>query len=182
MSNNIYLLLADGFEEIEAFAPTDFLRRVGFNVFLTSVKKDKEIEGSHGIKVQADKLISEIEDAPLAIVLPGGMPGSETLKKSKGVIELIKSTYLGGNLIAAICAAPIALQEAGITKNIKITSHPSVRERLTECKYTNENVEKDSNIITAKGPGTALEFAKAIADNLGKKEAADEVSKKMCIC
>jgi protein deglycase len=104
------------------------------------------------------------------IILPGGMPGAKNLKSDQGVIELIKKFYSEGKLIAAICAAPIVLQEAGIIDGKKITSYPEFKEEFKSSIYMEDSVVQDNNIITSRGPATALEFAYKIAENIENHE------------
>ncbi|HPO90886.1 MAG TPA: DJ-1/PfpI family protein, partial [Victivallales bacterium] len=118
----IAFLLEFGFEEIETIVPVDILRRLGFNVIIAGAKDI--IEGSHGLKLKPDIMIKDIDCNKLdAVVLPGGMPGSINLAKNPNVLKILKEMEAKNALIAAICAAPIALAAAGLITGIKITAH-----------------------------------------------------------
>lgn len=180
MKKKVIIALADGFEEIEALTPIDFLRRIGFDVVTAGIGK-KRIQSSHKVNIETDISIDEVQDTPDAFILPGGMPGSVNLMQSDQVINLISKTYDSGNLVASICAAAIALNKANIIKNKKVTAYPTVKDDLKGCIYTGNRVETDGNIITGIGPGASLEFAKQIAIYLGESKKAEELSKEMFI-
>ncbi|RMD75509.1 MAG: DJ-1/PfpI family protein [Lentisphaerae bacterium] len=159
MPQNGVVLLADGFEEIEALAPVDVLRRAGLDILLASITGNRRVRGSHGIEVTADILLAELETIPDLLILPGGLPGAENLAGSREVIALIRDCAQANKLIAAICAAPIALEEAGIMKGKRFTCYPGFETRVQSGQYTAARVECDGNIVTGKGPGAAMEFA-----------------------
>ncbi|MBU5591134.1 DJ-1/PfpI family protein [Clostridium sp. MSJ-4] len=175
----VLVFLAEGFEEIEALTVVDVLRRAEVTCDTCSLN-DEYIKGAHGIEVKADKNIMD-EDLKTydAVILPGGMPGAENLKNNTRVLETIKEFYANGKLVGAICAAPIALEEAGIIKGTKVTSYPSFREKLGNSIYKEEAVVEDVNILTSRGPYTALEFAYAILTKLGEEEKVDELKDSM---
>lgn len=159
------VIFAQGFEEVEALTVVDMLRRL--NVNCDMVGFDEEVTGSHGITVKMDKLISaEFKDYD-AIVLPGGLPGANHLKESDRVLELVREMNGAGKIVAAICAAPIVLDAAGILKGKKCTSYPGFAEKFEGADFVDEIVVKDGNIITSRGPATAFAFAFAIAEALG---------------
>jgi protein deglycase len=181
MKNKIIFILAEGFEEVEALAPIDFLRRLGFEIAIVGVE-DRKIKGAHGIVVEADMILPDLPEIPNAVILPGGMPGSTNLRDSEAVLELIRNTYEKGNLIAAICAAPIVLNAAGILGGKTITSHPSVENIFGDTvNCTGRRVEHDGNIITAKAAGVSFEFAAKIAEYYHKKEEAETLLKAMYV-
>ncbi|MDH4226601.1 MAG: DJ-1/PfpI family protein [Deltaproteobacteria bacterium] len=172
----ILITLAPGFEEIEALATADILRRASANVTLASTVSGP-VEGRNGIKVLADTTLDEAAKHDYdIIILPGGAKGTENLKADKRVKELITKQAASGKLLAAICAAPTILSAAGLLKGRKVTSHPSVRKSLDAAKVTDDRVVIDSNIITSQGPGTTLEFAFALVEILYGKEKATEVN------
>lgn len=173
--SKIIVLLAEGFEETEAFLPVDFLRRLNFEVDLVSLGNSREVTSSHGIKVNADLKLVETKDDYDVMLLPGGMPGSVNLRDNDLVIALIKKFFNRGNLVAAICAAPIALYKAGILNGRKHTAHPSVKETFRDSTYTGARVEICGNIITGKGPGVAAEFAREIVKYLGFGHEAEKL-------
>ena len=182
MEKTIAVLLENGFEEIEAIVPIDILKRLNFNVIL--VGNEKMVTGGHGLKIEIDSLIDNLNIDKLdAIVLPGGMPGSTNLRDNPKVTDLVTKMYEAGKLTAAICAAPIALEKAGILKNKTCTGYPMplVKETLAVGNYTGNRVEKDGNIITAKGPGASFEFAQTIAKALGKGSEVKMLFKNMFI-
>jgi 4-methyl-5(b-hydroxyethyl)-thiazole monophosphate biosynthesis len=177
----IILFAAEGFEEIEALTLVDVLRRGGVQCDICSIN-DYAVTGAHGIVIKADVIIDEVDFRSCdGIVLPGGMPGSENLKNNIRVLELIKDFYMSGKLIGAICAAPIALAEAGVLQGRKITSYPGVKDRLGNCIYTENPVEVDGNIITSRGPATSITFAFKILEYLGQTHEAEMLREGMMV-
>ncbi|MCM8534249.1 MAG: DJ-1/PfpI family protein [Lentisphaeraceae bacterium] len=174
------ILFADGFEEIEAVTPVDVLRRLGVDSVMVGVF-GMEVTGSRGISMNMDCLLDDIfVDDFDVVILPGGLPGAHHLRDNDQVQELIQDAHSLGKLVAAICAAPVALDRAGIIENCRITSHPSKESELQCCEeYTQNHVEIDENIITSRGPGTSLDFAYAIAEKLGLKTEVNELKKAM---
>ena len=163
----IYVFLAPGFEEIEALAVVDVLRRAELKVLTVGVGEDFVI-GSHQIPVAAD--ISEkalvLDDTVEAIVLPGGMPGTLNLEKSPVVQKAIDWAVENDKLICAICAAPSILGHKGLLDGKKATCFPGFQDELFGADVTNDFVETDGNFITAKGMGSAVEFGLRIAEAL----------------
>jgi 4-methyl-5(b-hydroxyethyl)-thiazole monophosphate biosynthesis len=151
--------LASGFEEIEAVSIIDVLRRAGIEVIAASVDADGEVCGANGITIKTDKKISEISaDMIDMIVLPGGWGGTKILAQDEEVQSLIKEMDAKGKQIGAICAAPFALNQAGVLKE-KFTCYPSVEEQIKNSGYdSNKKVIKDQNILTSRGPATAICF------------------------
>jgi len=173
MKKKIAVILADGFEEIEAVVPIDVFRRLEFEVVVAGLSKT--VKGSHGIKIQADCLLSELKEPEFdALFLPGGMPGAANLRDCPSVIEFVKKMDSRKAVVSAICAAPIVLKAAGIIEGKTVTSHPSVKNDLKGCNHTGKLVETDGNIITGKGPGAAFDFAARIAAFLGKGAEVEE--------
>ena len=161
----IFVFLATGFEEIEALAPVDVLRRAGLNVQTVSVMNEQAVVGAHGIPVVADKMFAEInkEDAEM-ILLPGGLPGATNLDEHAGLSGLILKFAAAGKPLAAICAAPLVFGNRGLLDGKKATCYPGFESYLQEAEYTASLVEVDGNFITGIGPGAALEFAFAIVE------------------
>ena len=182
----VFVLFAPGFEEIEAISCVDILRRCGLAVSSVSVGNDLMVEGSRKIIIKADVLIDQLREIPDAVVLPGGMPGAKNLSESSKVEELVKNCFAEGKIVAAICAAPAyALAKFGVLRNKKAACYPNAN---IEAKAADKNIEwveqdvvVDANIITSRGPGTALYFALAIAEKLVGKEQADLVKNKALI-
>ena len=161
----VCVLLAEGFEEVEALTVSDIMRRAKVTCDLVSIK-DKKVTSSHNVTIEADKIIDENMDYDL-VVLPGGMPGASNLRDDEKVINLIKKQSKEGRLIGAICAAPIVLGRAGLTEGRKITSYPGYEDELPNCDYLEEAVVVDGNIITSRGPATAMAFSYKLLEALG---------------
>lgn len=177
----ILIPLAHGFEEIEAITNIDVLRRAGLNV-LTAGIGSREIEGDHGIKVETDTEISEVDaDELTAVVLPGGMPGAANLRDSEQLLKIIKEVYEEDKLCAAVCAAPIVFDAAGILEGKNATSYPGFDDEMPSCNYREERVVIDGNIITARGPGVAMEFALTIVEYLLDAEEKAKLEEAMLV-
>lgn len=170
-----YVFLADGFEETEALAPVDVMRRAKLDVNTVGVT-GSEVTGSHNITVKADILLSDVKlDDIDGVILPGGMPGTLNLEKSLGVINAVKYAYENEKIVAAICAAPSILGHLGYLENRKATCFPGFETELKGAEYTAAHTEADGNVITAKGAGCAVEFGHAIVSKALSKEKADKV-------
>jgi len=179
----VYVLFADGFEEIEAVTPVDVLRRAGFDVITVSIYGDrKTVTGAHGIPVIADETIGNVKvSEALCIVLPGGGTGVMNLNASGKVREIVKEQYSGGRFVAAICAAPTILSGLGILKGKCATCYPSMRSELDAAERDGRSLcIRDGCVITSVGPGTAGEFAFALCEILGKPEKASALRTGMC--
>ncbi|MGC8803214.1 MAG: DJ-1 family glyoxalase III [Bacteroidales bacterium] len=176
----ILIHLADGFEEIEAIAPIDILRRGGCDVLTVSVMGRKEVTSSRGVTVIADVLFSEgiYSDADM-LVLPGGMPGTKNLKEHKGLSEMLLKAHQHGKWIAAICAAPTILGGLGLLKGKRATSFPGMEDELVGAVVTHGFVEQDGKIITAKGAGVATDFGFTLLKCIKDDKTAQEVKAKM---
>ncbi|MCK5843642.1 MAG: DJ-1/PfpI family protein, partial [Victivallales bacterium] len=123
MSKTVAVLLADGFEEIEAITPIDILRRLEFNVIIAGLSDD--VSGAHGIKIDVDKSLDDLSAKNLdAVLLPGGLPGSTHLRDDERVIRLVREMAEAGKIVSAICAAPIVLAKAGLMKGKTCTGYP----------------------------------------------------------
>ncbi len=176
MSKSIAVLLADGFEEGEALFVIDILRRAGFTCDGVSMQGDFAT-GSHGIRVCADKKIEEIDpDGYDMVVLPGGLPGADTLRDSETVIAWVRRFAANPKkFVAAICAAPQVLAKAGISAGRRLTSYPGEKyqklfadaDYVDDNRQTEECVVVDGNLITSRGPGTTLPFAYRLVEELG---------------
>lgn len=172
----IYVFLADGFEEIEALAPVDFLRRAGIDVVTVGVTGDV-CTGAHGIQVKADASLSNItlDDSLQGVILPGGMPGADNLDKSSVVHSAVDYCAREGRLVCAICAAPFILGKKGLLKGKKATCFPGFEEYLEGAEVLCNGVVRDGNIITARGAGVAWEFGAEIAAQLVGKEKSEGI-------
>ncbi len=176
----IYLFLAEGFEEIEALTPVDYLRRAGVAVTTVGVGA-KNVTGAHKITVAADITTQQLsEDTDFdGVILPGGMPGTLNLEKDTTVMHFVNRAYNENKLLCAICAAPSVLGHAGILNGKKATCFPGFEEDLTGAVATGAPVEKDGNIITARGAGVAADFAFAIIAACKDKETADKICRQI---
>ena len=163
----IAVLLANGYEEGEALFVVDILRRAGFVCDIVSITEQLQVTGSHNITAFADKVLDDSIKEYNMLVLPGGMPGSTNLRDDSKVIEMVQYFNQTKKYIAAICAAPIVLQQAGIVKGKKITSYPSQKEVFVDSEYVEDTVVIDEHIITSRGPATVLPFAYTLVDILG---------------
>lgn len=172
----VYVFLANGFEEVEALAPVDLMRRVEIPVTTVGIG-GKVIEGSHGIKVVADITDAEFvyDDGVEMVVLPGGMPGTLELEKAICVNNAIDAAERDGKYIAAICAAPSILGHKGLLRGKKACCYPGFEEQLIQANATTDRVTIDGNIITARAAGTAYEFSHKLIEVLRDKETADGV-------
>lgn len=174
---NVYLFLADGFEDLEALSVVDVARRAGLSIRTVSISDSKAVTSSHGVTMQADELFNAetiCHDAEM-IVLPGGMPGAANLADHEGLRKLILGFCAANRPMAAICAAPMVYGKLGLLKDKKVTCYPGFEKFLEGAEVTGRMVEQDGNFITGKGPGAALEFAFAIVAKLAGKAKADEV-------
>ncbi len=166
-TGKIILVLAEGFEETEAVATADVLKRLGFQVQMAGLNSER-VKSSAGLTILADLLFRNADLAQAdALVLPGGLPGALHLRDSSAVTDALDFMAEHGKVVAAICAAPIALERAGLTKGRKITGYPGTNQQIPDLKYTGNRVERDGLTVTAKGPGVSFEFAAAIALTLG---------------
>lgn len=169
----IYLFLAPGFEEIEAIAAADVLRRAELDLQLVGVG-GKTITGAHGIAVNCDIIQEEADPQKAAvIVLPGGQPGTLNLERSGIVQEFISLADTNGLLLCAICAAPSILGHRGLLEGKRATCFPGYEQELGGADYTGKAVEMDGKIITAKGPGAAVDFGLKIVEYLLGRERAE---------
>lgn len=173
----VALLLADGFEEIEALTPVDILRRAGIKVVTYSVNGDLCVCGTHNIMVDADDVIENADYENVeAVILPGGMPGADNLENCREVQELLKHAYENGKLMCAICAAPKVLGKFGYLQGKKATCFPGFEECLVGAEVTGERVVADGNVITSKGMGTAMDFSLAILEYMKDEETAKKMA------
>ncbi len=171
----VYEFLADGFEEVEAIAPYDMLLRAGVQIKTVSIGETKTVTGAHGIRVEADMLLSELDKAPDHVILPGGMPGAKNLFECKTVTDTVLSVNEKGGIVAAICAAPFILGELGLLHGKKATCFPGFEEHLHGAVLSGERVASDGNIITAVGMGAAVLFGAEIVSSLCGRDKAEEI-------
>ncbi len=177
-----FIFLATGFEEIEAVATIDVLRRGEVDTVIVSMTENYLVEGAHGISVNADKLFEEADfsDGSM-LILPGGMPGASNLNAHEGLKSLIMQYHSEGKRLAAICAAPLVFGSLGILEGRNATCYPSFEPQLTGAIITGEAVVRDGNIITGKGPGFAVDFGLQIVAELKGQAQMKEVAKGMLL-
>jgi 4-methyl-5(b-hydroxyethyl)-thiazole monophosphate biosynthesis len=180
MPEQIVVVLAQGFEEIEAVTPIDVLRRAGLDVVVAGVGSTA-VQGAQGVTFQCDVALEEIRSTPAAIVLPGGLPGAENLGKSGAVKELTLKVHENGGICAAICAAPaFTLAKYGLLDGRAATCYPSFESEFdSSTQHSEDRVVVDGNIVTSRGPGTSLEFSLKLAAMLVGTSAADELQGQM---
>jgi len=182
MSKRVLVPLADGFEEIEAITPIDVLRRAGADVTVASVR-GLSVKGSHGITVQAEMTLGDCATMEFdLIVLPGGMPGAAHLAESGMLCEMLKKHHENNRPLAAICAAPaVVLNPLGLLGKERVSCHPSFRAKLDDANRTEERICVGDRLVTAAGPGVAMEFALALVELLVSREKAEELAKAMVL-
>jgi len=173
----IAALLADGFEDIEALATVDVLRRAGFVCDTVSVTGSEVVTSAHGVRVFADRLLGSVDQNSYdALFLPGGQPGSDTLRDTEAVVNWVKTFAADeSKIVAAICAAPQVLAKAGVATGRRLTSYPGgyFQQIFADADYVDDNTKTeecvvvDKDIITSRGPGTTLPFAYRLVELLG---------------
>jgi 4-methyl-5(b-hydroxyethyl)-thiazole monophosphate biosynthesis len=172
----VYVMLADGFEEIEALTVVDVLRRANINVSTVSVSDSNTVTGAHNIPVIADMLV---KDADLVnadmVVLPGGMPGTTNLYKNAILENAISERVRQKKWIAAICAAPMILGKRGYLKGMEAICYPGFEKDLDGAVIKDCKTVISGNFITSKGPGTALDFSLAIVSTLIDEKTAETI-------
>lgn len=176
------LCLATGFEEMEALAIVDVLRRAGLPVQTMSVTNEKTVIGAHNIPIVADMIIEDAKgiDAE-CIALPGGLPGAHNLRDCKLLGEMITKHYNDGKKVAAICAAPLVFGHLGISKGHKMTCYPGFEKELTGATTLSDGVVNDGQMITGKGPAYAIKFGLEIAKSIAGEKTANEVAAGMLV-
>lgn len=164
---NIVMILAPGFEELEAIGTADVLNRLGIKVTFAGLDS-LAVAGSHNFTISAQARLADLNiDDFDGVILPGGLPGSTNLLNSDLVIAWVRGMFNAGKITAAICAAPIVLAKAGVLKNGKFTMYPGFDQYLGGLEYSDALAEKDGCVITGQGPGAIFAFAAKIADVAG---------------
>jgi len=177
----VVVILADGFEEVEAISIIDVLRRAEVDTVIAGLHEG-QITSVRKVIVVPDTVIDKVKfDDFDMIVLPGGQPGADNLNADLRVRELIKNFSRTGKLIGAICAAPIVLAGAGVLHGKHATSYPAYREKVGDVVYEEKSVVEDGNVLTSRGPGTALYFGLAIVERLVGKEKSQKIKEAMLI-
>lgn len=175
--------IADGVEDIECVTLIDVLRRAEVEVVVASVEGRRMITCARGTRLTGDTMLVDVlaQDFDL-IVLPGGMPGAQRLAEHEPLAERVREQAKAGKLFAAICAAPaLALQQFGVLKQRRMTCYPAFSDRLSGCTFVDQPVVVDGNCITSQGPGTAMEFALTLVEQLVGKAKRKEVAEAMLV-
>ncbi len=178
----VYMLLGTGFEETEAIAPLDLLRRAGVEILTVGID-GKVVTGSHKIKVEADITIGEMNLTDLdMVVIPGGLGGVASLRACPAALDVLKFGWDNGKYVAAICAGPTVLADLGITDGLKATCYPGQEKNMGSAKMQeNAAVVTDGRLITGTSAGCAIPFGLALVEALKGKEAAGKVKNQIVI-
>ena len=176
----LYMYFAQGFEETEAIASLDVIRRAGIDIFTVGVGS-KKITGAHNITVECDLDTEEATFTGLeGIVLPGGMPGTLNLEKSAAVQAAVDHCNANGIFIGAICAAPSILGHKGLLDGREAIAYPGFEEQLTGARISTHSVAQDGFIITAQGAGAAVAFGLKLVEALDGKARAEQLAASIC--
>jgi len=178
MAKKAVVLLADGFEEVEAATPIDYLRRAGAEVTVAGVG-GREAKGSRGLAVRADGLVSDAVGKDWdAVVVPGGMPGAANIAANADCAALLRSAAASGKIVAAICAAPaVVLAPLGLLSGRRFTCYPGMEKDVSGARWSEERVVVDGDLVTSRGAGTAGEWALEIVAKLYGQETAAKIGK-----
>jgi len=180
MKKKALLILAEGFEEIEAVSPIDILRRCGIELTVAGLN-GKNVKSARGLIITADKELEESDTDYDAVILPGGLGGAQNLANSDIVDKVLAALHKKGAILASICASPsIVFSPKGLIDNKKSVCYPGMQDRFpASAKYVEEDVVVDGNIITSRGPATAAKFAFKIAEQLVGKDISGKVAEAM---
>jgi 4-methyl-5(b-hydroxyethyl)-thiazole monophosphate biosynthesis len=177
----VAVILADGFEEVEAIAIVDVLRRAGIDTVIAGLHEGP-VTSARMVRVLPDTVIDTVKEEDFdMIVLPGGQPGSDNLNADARVKDLIRGFSQKGKLTGAICAAPYVLANAGVLRGKRATSYPSYKDRLGNAVYEEKAVVIDGPVLTSRGAGTALSFGLAIVETLVGREKSEKIRDAMLI-
>lgn len=178
----VYMLLGTGFEETEAIAPLDLLRRAQIAVQTVGVN-GKTVTGGHGIAVEADITLDEMDLTDLdMIILPGGLGGVASVRGSKAAMDALQFAWENGKFVAAICAGPTVLADLGITDGKQVTCYPGCETALQKANYQpNASAVRDGKLITGTSAGCAIPFGLTLIEALKGKEAAETVAAQIVI-
>ncbi|OZT04470.1 DJ-1 family glyoxalase III [Prevotella sp. 885] len=176
----VYVFLADGFEDVEALAPVDILRRGGVGVVTVSINGSEMVKSAHNVYVKADVRFEEADfsDADL-LMIPGGMPGAKNLDEHKGVRNALLAHAKQGKLLSAICAGPMVLGHLGLLDGLRATCYPGFEGELKGATYTAQLVTVDGNVVTGKGPAAAFEYAFTLLSILKGEKVVSDLRKGM---
>lgn len=172
------ILFAEGYEEVEALTVVDLLRRAKLGCDIVAVEESGWVTGSHGIRVEADKPLSQLDIGEYdGLILPGGLRGVSNLAADSRVLALLRAFAGAGKLTAAICAGPTVLAKAGLLAGKKATCYPGMEDQLAGAIPCADPVVKDGNILTSRGVGTAIPFALALVAFFNGEEQAQSLAK-----
>ena len=174
----VLIPLASGCEELEAVTIIDLLRRAEVEVVSAGLTPGP-VQASRGTVLLPDVLLDDVKEQHFdLVVLPGGLPGADYLEQDARISQILKRTHQQGNLVAAICAAPKVLASAGMLDNCRVTAYPGVLDpqQFPNISISTQAVEIDGNIITSKGPGTAIDFALTLIECLCGAEKKELIS------
>ena len=177
----VYMFLGTGFEETEAIAPLDLLRRAGVEVKTVGLN-GPVITGSHGIGVAADMQIEDLDisDAEM-VILPGGLGGVASIRACEKAMEAVRIAWENGKFAAAICAGPTVLADLGITEGKKATCYPGCENGMGTAEMVNAAAVRDGKLITGTSAGCAVHFGLALIEALKGKEECDRIAKQIVI-
>ena len=178
----VYMLLGTGFEETEAIAPLDLLRRAGVEILTVGIN-GKTVSGSHKIKVEADITIGEMDLTDVEmVIIPGGLGGVVSLRASEAALDALKFAWENGKYVAAICAGPTVLADLGITDGLRATCYPGQEDHMgSALMQENTAVVTDGRLITGTSAGCAIPFGLALVEALKGKEIAETIKKQIVI-
>lgn len=176
-----YAFLAEGFEEVEALAVIDVLRRADIDMKMVSINNEKAVTGSHGITIMTDELFADIKDDDADLYfLPGGLRGTNNLGSHEELCTLLKDKFAAGRHIAAVCAAPSVLGKLGILHGKKATCYPGFEDKLIGATVLTEDrsirVVTDGNVTTSRGMGTSVELGLELTAVLIDRATADKLA------
>ena len=179
----VYEFLATGFEEVEALAPIDILRRGGIDAQTVIITGQRTVVGAHGVGVESDILFEEVKDFEQAalLILPGGLPGATNLRDHAELCRVLSAHAAAGKDLAAICAAPLVLGHLNLVEGKRATCYPGFEKFLTGATYTRELVTVDGHIITGAGPAAALPFGYTLLARLRDAATADTIQRQMLV-
>ncbi|ATC65713.1 protease [Nibricoccus aquaticus] len=176
----VLIILPEGFEEVEAITPIDVLRRAGAEVTVAALGETTAVKGKHGIVVTADRLLSAVPAGHTfdLLILPGG-PGVRKFRADLRITAIVRAQATSGKWLAAICAAPTVLNDAGLLKDKRYTAHPSTADELKNI-LADQRVVIDGNLITSRGAGTSLDFGLTLVEKLFSPAKSAEIAKAIC--
>jgi 4-methyl-5(b-hydroxyethyl)-thiazole monophosphate biosynthesis len=182
MAKSALVFLADGFEEVEAVTPVDYLRRAGVELTTVSISGNKTVTGSHKVQVLAERTLAETSGVWDAQLLPGGGPGAANLAACAELGKRLREQAAAGRIVAAICASPaVVLAPLGLLKGRRFTCYPGMEKEVRGGLWSKDRVVVDGNIVTSRGAGTAADWAITLVSLLISPAAGDELAKTLVL-